>query len=581
MKFKRIAAILVVMAMMATMLFGCNKPVDSKPTDGPETKPIETTAPQETTPPETEPFDPLARHEETVTLTVGRYTDKDTIYDNPFLDFLKDYLNIEIKYELVGNTADDYMQMLNLAITGGTIPDVVFYQTNATAAQALMNELVENGYAYDLTEVYEQYAGEELDARINSYANPFSNVTYDGRIMGIQRNDTGAGEWDCVHIRQDWLEELGIELDKDGNKLITLAELEMVANEFVTKDPGNSGAPVGMWIGNFTAKSSNYSQNLVSNAFGAPVSYWYWDENGNVADGSVAPGVKDAMAWYLDMYNKGLLDPNVGVTNANMAKELFANGALGITLGNANCLTWVYNTSYSAEGGADWITYGLDDGTGKMVNPQYRSVGHFLVVNSECEHPEAVIQVLSVFHKLTANAEFRESIKDQYPEMYELASSNTFKSGGTYYNPFQIYITDAEETYDPWLKYDAWIKGEISDAEYEASSKGYYNSAVKYKNGEELTGPEQQNIDAIEHLGVCYYMRENGLSVQMDHCGVVTTPAMDLYYADMKKCMTEWWIKAITGEVPLDEAYETFVKEYNERGGTEVLEEVKELYGNK
>ncbi len=44
-----------------------------------------------------------------------------------------------------------------------------------------------------------------------------------------------------VWLRQDWLDELGIELDKDGNRSITLDELKETAIAFQENDLANTG----------------------------------------------------------------------------------------------------------------------------------------------------------------------------------------------------------------------------------------------------------------------------------------------------------------------------------------------------
>ena len=58
--------------------------------------------------------DLFAPYEGTVVLTVGRPSylnelpDGGTLEDNTYLDFWKEYLNVEIHYDLVRTTADDY-----------------------------------------------------------------------------------------------------------------------------------------------------------------------------------------------------------------------------------------------------------------------------------------------------------------------------------------------------------------------------------------------------------------------------------------------------------------------------------------
>ncbi len=529
--------------------------------------------------------DLFAPYEETVVLTVGRPSylnelpDGGTLEDNAYLDFLKEYLNVEIHYDLVRTTADDYMQALNLAITGDDLPDVVFFQSDATTATALMQELAENEMCYDITDLLDANLSDALKARNAGWDDPYSNVTFDDRIMGLQRNASGVGEWDLVHIREDWLKKLDIQLDPDGDHLITMDELMKVVEAFVANDPGQSGNPVGLVIGNFTAKSSNYSQNLICNYFGAPVSYWYQDEQGNVVDGSTVPEIKDAMAWYADLYQRKLFDQQVGITNLAAIKAMCANGQLGVLMGAADLPNWVYPDAYKASTEADFIMYGLDRGDGTMINPQFSSISHYMIISAKCEHPEAALKVMSLTYSLFDDKEFAAKIGETYPEIEELAKIPNFL---TVYNPFYLYMPAADETYLPYRNYMAWSKGEMSDEEFAAYNINLYNACVKKKTGEELTPYERLNYDwNVDGYGAAYDMWKSGKSIQMKHLYVTSTPTMATNYADMKKSMVKWWIKAITGEVPVEEAYNAFVEEYNALGGTQINKEIAELYVGK
>jgi len=582
---KRAMALLVALIMVLS-LAACGEPAGSE-TKAPETKAPDkaTEAPGTATeaPTEAEEFDIFAPYEETVKLTFARsestdgYPEGESMYDNVFIDFVKDYLNVEIEYEITRNSQDDYLQALNMAISGGELPDSIFLCGSVVDTLATVNELIANNMVCDITEVYEKYASDEIKEIYNSYGeNCHSIVTVDGKLMGLQQNLNTSDVRNMVHIRQDWLDKLGIKLDEDGDHLITLEELETVLTEFVEKDPGNSGDPVGMFIANFNAKSANYSANLVSNAFGARIMYWYQDENGNAVDGSVSPEVKDALGWFVDMFDKGLIDPQIGITNMDAGMAMMANGRCGVAFGNNTMSNWFFQDTYVAFPEADFSAYGLDNGTGVMIVPSFDSVTKYVLISKDCENPEALLKVFSLVYTLAGNEEFRESIKDEYPEIYQAACQPGFAS---LYNPTGMGLANANDTFTDYFMYEDWKNGKITDDEFKAYDETEYTTAVKLKNGEKLEPSERIIADwCFEALGKCYEMKASGKAQLLKHLGVTTTPTMDTNYADMKECIAEWWIKIITGEVSLDEGFDSFVKEYNALGGEDVLNEVNELY---
>src|SRR5699024_3573188 len=101
-----------------------------------------------------------------------------------------------------------------------------------------------------------------------------------------------------VWIRSDWTEQLGITIDEDGNKQITIEELEMVANEFMEKNPAKAENLVGMaftpWLTS-EDPDGTYSMNSIAYAMGAFPKTWM-NVDGKVVYGTLTEESKAALA---------------------------------------------------------------------------------------------------------------------------------------------------------------------------------------------------------------------------------------------------------------------------------------------
>ncbi|MFR8336130.1 MAG: hypothetical protein ACLVAW_05185 [Eisenbergiella massiliensis] len=162
---------------------------------------------------------------------------------------------------------DDYDRQVSLALSAGDIPDIM----KVTTLDELQ-ELYEIDLIADLTESYESHASDYLKGIYDSYGGrALENVTFDGKIMAIPGTNADSGP-SIVWIRSDWMDSLGITVDEDGNGCITIEELEMVAKEFVDKNPGNAENVVGIALASWLTSGDpdgTYSMNSLAYAMGA------------------------------------------------------------------------------------------------------------------------------------------------------------------------------------------------------------------------------------------------------------------------------------------------------------------------
>lgn len=163
------------------------------------------------------------------------FPDGDTYEDNAYTRMAEKELNIDIVDEFEAN-GDDYDRQVSLALSAGDIPDMMKVGTLDE-----LQELYENDLIADLTEVYDEYASDYLKSIYDSYeGRAMDNVTIDGKMMALPGTNGDAGP-SIVWIRSDWMEQLGLEVDEDHDGCITIEDVEMIAKEFMDKNPEQDG----------------------------------------------------------------------------------------------------------------------------------------------------------------------------------------------------------------------------------------------------------------------------------------------------------------------------------------------------
>ena len=528
------------------------------------------------------------KEEKPITVTVGNLTayveqpNGDTIYDNLFKDFFSNALNIDYEFEIEGADNDDYNTALSLAITGGDLPDVIQVRD-----LSMLKELVEEGMVMDVTELYGKYTTDYIKTMYASVDyDHFAIVTFDDAIYAVPRANSSMAN--VVWLRQDWMDKLELAVDEDGNGLITLDEIKMLAAEFVAKDPGNSGNPVGIVAIDGGGSGYNYNSNLVNSAFGADVGYWYKSEDGSYVNGATVPGMKDALAWWAEMYAEGLLDPQYGITKVDDLKSMIANNQTGITFGGYNNPTWVWNDAYALSDDADWVAYGLDNGDGVTSNALANGQGRYLCISSACENPDAAMKLIlwdMTIQVATAYAggveealpeELLEKIKSEYTEFYESylvdAAPCTFKR----INPIQFSTYNQTKNriyYDDVLAYEA---GTLSKDRVSENALAYIEGMEHIKEGT-ATAAERMKDDELDGARARFNIEDNGL-VEWNNVPVqIATDVTVTYESDLQTMVAETMIKIITGEEPID-YFDTFVEKYYQSGGEEIANEYAAYY---
>ena len=569
MKQKQIIALVSATALAATALAGCGKTSEENP---------QTTAVKEAEGTAKEDL-PLSKYPETVTIHLGgslnpnaKIPEGMSYEDNSYTRFLKDDLNIEVVYDWVASSSD-FGEKMNLCIGSGTIPELM--NVNATQYRALLKyDMIQpldqyfDDYASDALKGYVESGGEELKKCISNDK---------GEMMAIPAPNITAGGINEMWIRQDWLDNLGLEVPR------TWDEMAAVAEAFVTQDPdGNGEADT---IGILGPGNSDHMNAIGGNQFGLdPLfsrfqsypQYWLQDEGGTVKYGSIQPETRTALEKIQKLYTDKLIDPEMLVRSN--CQEAVLSGKVGIFFGPWWCGYTVGDATLAGE--ADWRAYFTplaEDGGyyTHMAEPTTQ----YVVASKSCKNPEAAFKIINyliasqqqwVADGITSASGMVTS--DFYPlfNVYDNADEiETSYDALTKYLAGEITMDDVDFSRHKLLKNDMEAVTELKKEPYDDFSLDKWNldSDLAKNNLPRLVSILVGEAPSVNDKYIPVYNAYNG-----------QTETMQTKWANLKKMEEETFAKIVMGKADISE-FDTFVENWKNQGGDQILKEINDELG--
>lgn len=274
---------------------------------------------------------------------------------------------------------------LNLLYASGELPDLIYYVGYTGGEQkAIKDKIIQ-----PLND-YMEYAPDLQAVMDSNDLYKKSNTTMDGDIIGfpfIRGDDylrTSAG----LIIRQDWLDELNLEVPQ------TADELYEVLKAF--KEQKGAAAPFSAT--NFWLRSVGIEQGALTSPFGL-VKGGFYQIDGKVHYGYAENEYKDLLIFFNKLYEEGLLDPNFQSVDDNTVRANMMNGDSGVAFGAVggyigNMLqTMEDDPSFNLSGFGPLVANRGD----KSMSTQYDAAlkGIYVVVTPQCKNIEAAVKFLN------------------------------------------------------------------------------------------------------------------------------------------------------------------------------------------
>jgi putative aldouronate transport system substrate-binding protein len=512
--------------------------------------------------------DPMAKYPETVKLTscksvsdqMQTFIDKksDVLTDNIWFNSYRDELGIEVEYAWTAPSAQ-YEEKMNAQIAANDLPD--FMQVNANQ----LKQLVDYGMAYDMTEVFEQYATpftrEMMEADMNV---GLTQATFDGKLFALPNvngNRDGSNFW---WIRYDWLEKLNLEEPK------TLDDLVKVMYAFTQNDPDGNGQNDTFGMG-LTKEllGGNIGLAALGDGMGAYMDGWINGESG-IEYGSIQPQVKEMLKLVNKLYADGVLDREFIVKDATKVNEDIISGKIGMFGGQHWQAFYPLQDAKNANPDADWRAISIVSNDGSTPKTMLNgSAANFYAVNVDCKNPEAVVKLYNYYYKkdpalspdfdLHYHGRLDGEPDSEVTEWYNWAAVNSF------YPMQNLFIHRGVEKFfdegDESMKENYWVADNIaSNEKYKAGDNSYWSS-FGWSGAGDYSG--EGRID---------YYDQNDMFIQNAYIGA-NTDSMVQYNATLGQLRLDTFTRIITGDAPIDE-FDNYVEQWKALGGDMITQEV-------
>lgn len=516
--------------------------------------------------------EPLGKYDPAIDISFVRTVDDDlssnvlpntpgeTMEDNRWLKLYKDELGINISYDWTvngGYNDDAYKQKINVTLSTGDLPDVI----PVTASQ--LKQLADADAIEDMTKYWDEYAA-PLTKDVYTQEGPgvLSSATIDGKLMAIPNADASI---ECAHfmwIRTDWLKNLNLEVPKNMDELLKVAEA------FTTQDPDKNGKDDTYGL---VMTKDLYSGCMGLEGFFAGYHAYpnFWNEvDGKLAYGSIQPEVKTALAKLADMYAKGQIDKEFGVKDGGKAAETIAAGKVGIDFGEQWNPIYPLLSNYTNDNSADWTGYSLIscDDTPVKIPLRFRTSLHF-AVRKGYEHPEALVKLINMH--LEKN--WGETNNFEY---YYMPAENNNVSVWKFspVTPFPPY-----KNLNVFLDIEAARNSNSLD-KLVGEAKVVEGNVESFANGNGANWGWEK-IYGVN--GVYNHLKKNRAdnALLVEKFVGAPTPTMVERKATLEKLEKEEFVKIIMGQSPVSD-FDKFVENWKKLGGDDITKEVNEWYSS-
>ena len=237
---------------------------------------------------------------------------------------LKELANVEVEVQIV--PIGEYDAKVKTVAASGSLPDMMMAYG---PTDAYWRDLENQGAFAPLDEYLEKYPA--LKSICDESMWEMLRNPDDGHIY-FMPNTCVAEMPFFIYYRQDWFEELGIE------EPTTIAELEAVLETIKEKMPDVTPMTVAAGATAWLAKD-------LGTAFGATVSGWTPDENGNLIPDHMDEETIEFAFWLQDMKARGLLDEEADVNpDLTFGEQKFKTSRAAVICGVFNQFTGYYTS---------------------------------------------------------------------------------------------------------------------------------------------------------------------------------------------------------------------------------------------
>lgn len=448
--------------------------------------------------------------------------------DHPAITKIQEMFNVTLDMH---STPMADKEGYNLLFADNPDFDVMFLYMGSGDAREAFGTLYENGMIRSYpVEWLQEYMPTRM-AMVEKYTGlTFEQIveqcSYDGQLYGLPAASWVAAVPYGEMIRTDWLENLGLEMPTD------LESYLKVIRAFTFDDPDGNGIDdtYGLNGGHWVGFEYIWSQ------FGVFPRSYTKQEDGTVVYGSATEEYKEALKLLQQLYVEGVLDPESITDSREKQRAKWAAGSLGICIDNIANGMWGIPDSVKANvETATWSYIPNDTAVSDYLDVMDSMTSGVFGYNAT---DEEIIRIMQMLEGFAADR-----------DLWRWAGYGEEGVDYTYENGVYTNLNPDRRNAEQWLNY------------------GPYDSS------EDMTLAEgwEAGSAAIDMITNRVY-RGNGFLAP------TTNESREWYGTDVNTLATEYYAKALKGDVDIDATWDEYVASLNNAGLQKILDEYNEMF---
>lgn len=453
--------------------------------------------------------------------------------------------NVKIQ-EVIGAKLDVAVvkeDVITLSFASGDLADVMElpYLTFA--------EYINTGYILPIDELLTEHGQEILNL-----TTPFAKelCTVDGVMYGYPYENNNAKY--LTYMRKDWLDNLGFDLtqyeqlpDSDIYN-IPLDDYVKMMEAFTFNDPDGNGVNDTFGLSTYTESNEAVMFMAFYGAFGG-VLQQYYEKDGLAWAYETTDDYRDALKCLNDLWNKGVIDPEIFILGKDQAKSNLMNGKSGSFVG------W-WSTAYELvrdgmrdlQPTVEWISAEIIGPDGKVGMKDNGRITNVTCITTSCKDPEFAMQVLNKLNEESVWWMIRYGIegehytrdKDGYPARTEIGQK--------------------------------LFEGMTLDTLYNLTN------CIDIENFANSAPQTDYNLSLRRSMFVHQFVKDIPLYTNLFYGLPQTQESMD-FGVDVASTVKTANMQFITGEVELnDQTWADYIKKWQSMGGSEILASYVDAY---
>lgn len=514
-----------------------------------------------------------------VTITTARvlsptvkFKPGETIEDNVHTRWMRDNMGIVLKHAFVVNNDNDFDVKMRLLLAGSDpLPDA-FQMSNPS----LIDEMIQSGKVMTVDDAIEQYAPQRIKDLYKQYPDGFNMFKRNGKAYGIPFYESLTGGT-IMWVREDWLKKLNLPEPK------TIDEFERVLDAFTHQDPDGNGKKDTFGLALSMKDKVNGARataDWVFGAYGGNIPFqWAKDADNKLVYGSIQPSVKEALGKLREWMEKGYIDPEAGLKDANKAAEAFVSGTAGLVAGEYFMYPVPLLDTQKNNPQAEFKPIPLPAGPGGNIGRNETAmVRRGMLFSKDFKHMDAWF----AYYNKMFGFQFFDKDSEFYLGTHE-GYDYVMKDGKAVYYDFEQNGIPKEKWPLPDGKtpieakaYASLIGGTNLNRPY-----SYDEGILKFASDPNATpsNPIEDSIKdraPVHQLAGKVRVEQNKYDIKNEFKGAPTR-TMRTKKELLEKMEKETFSQIIYGKLPLD-AFDKFVSDWKANGGDDITKEVNEWY---